>query len=217
MGCDIHLYLENVETIYNGNLQSRSIGQFHSGRNYTMFSLMANVRNYDGNTLFSPKGLPTPLGYEAKYDNELYVIKDEDYHDQERYVSRTVAEGWVGKGISLWTDPSMKWVTHPDWHSHSWLTFEELQQVKAAYIKIRFPREGWYQREEEIDWRDIDARGISRDNVQVVFHDSGTMKNYYEVNIGPWSVQPFPIEYEAVLAALQSLGEGGRIVFWFDN
>lgn len=133
MGCDIHVYLELVEEISVDKEYIYSVAEFYPGRNYWLFSLMAGVRN-DSNPnllLFPPKGLPKEVGYIARYENELFV--PENYTGEERTTSRENADKWIAAGKSKQGYHGEKWVTNPDWHSHSWLTTKEMEVVKERY------------------------------------------------------------------------------------
>lgn len=73
MGCDIHLFTERKRNInktekwvnidnfkinlYSGNYE---LEECYQGRNYTLFSILADVRNYSDNKIISePKGFPS--------------------------------------------------------------------------------------------------------------------------------------------------------------
>lgn len=151
MGCDIHAYLEMVEDHYTW-----SLAKFRPGRNYLMFSLMAGVRTYEQTVLFTPRGAPDNMGFEARWD--YYVMPDEN-------ISREDIQRWIASGSSVWVDEERFIATNPDWHSASWLTTTEMQQVYSTYGS--------------------------------------------EIESEPG--------YKALLAAMETLGDKARLVFWFDN
>ena len=213
MGADIHMYLEFVDS----EDWVSSVAKFSLDRNYTIFCLMAGVRSYErSRTIYPPRGLPEKVGWEADHYNTLYVI-DKDTNE-EHYTSRETAEGWVERGISKWVDDNLQRVTHPDWHSHSWLTAEEFRQVKDTYETLEFPRAVWYQKEPEMDLAKeyMLPEGATLTDVAVSF-SKDYQSSPYRVEVGPKTKAVFPPRYEALLAALKALGENGRIVFWFDN
>lgn len=112
MGCDIHCYIEHLE---KDDKRWKSFGgHINPGRNYWAFGRLAGVR-HDGSPHVAPRGLPGDLGFSAAEDNTVYV----DDSNRQR------AESWVANGISKWTSIHHNFVTHPDWHSHSWLTADE--------------------------------------------------------------------------------------------
>jgi hypothetical protein len=126
MGCDIHVYPEYA----SGSRQDGSdywnlaCDSFELGRDYKLFGLMAGVRR-EGQ-LFPKKGLPTDVSLSVKWKNELFVVEGEG--EGEGTCSRASAEKWGG-----YVDGKKDRVFHPDWHSHSWLTLDELKAVEKAY------------------------------------------------------------------------------------
>lgn len=126
MGCDIHCYVEYKE---KERKRWRGFGgRINPGRNYMIFALLANVRNYwNVFPVLEQRGLPENLWIQAKNDNELFVTVEET--DEEGCTTPERAAKWVEIGISKYTDESKKWVTNPDWHSHSWCTASELREV----------------------------------------------------------------------------------------
>lgn len=109
-------------------------------RNYDLFAMLADVRNGRGfagdktgegfNPICQPKGIPKDASFEVM---RKFCIREDADH------SRDVLRGWVERGMStvVKLGPVME-VTHPDWHSASWLTVEELdaydwnQETKLA-------------------------------------------------------------------------------------
>lgn len=221
MGCDIHLYLENVEAVTingkdTGETHVNSIARFRPGRSYAMFSLMAGARRDEEFILFEPKGLPEKLGYEAESDNWLFIYAEAD--DYEGYCTREQAEKWVKSGSSTWRDDKQKYVSHPDWHTHSWLNLQEFEQVKAAYESKIFPKQSWYQMTPYLkDTTLYDGTQIDLTQLKVTYQEKGRYRGNYLFEVGPYEPAVFPPVYEAVLGALRALGDTGRIVFWFDN
>lgn len=125
MGCDIHCYIEYKQAGREG--WSGFGGRINPGRHYGIFAKMADVRNDYGITpIAQPRGLPEDASYRANDDNRLYITKSEG----EGFCSPESAERWVKSGASKYVnshDGKPAWVTHPDWHSHSWLTAQELE------------------------------------------------------------------------------------------
>lgn len=93
MGCDIHLFTERKRNINNEekwvNVDNWKLNPYYDknneeekeyelisayrNRNYTLFSLLANVRNYDDNKIISePKGFPTDASEIVKKQNEYW-------------------------------------------------------------------------------------------------------------------------------------------------
>ena len=207
MGCDIHLYIEykNKKVAFDGYKDNwHSFGKsINTGRNYAMFALMANVRNYysDGKlpVLVEPRGIPEDVGYIAKDDNQLYICEDEG----ENYTTMERAEKWVESGSSKFIDNQEgkpTWVTQPDWHSHSWLTTSEFETIINNYLELE---SGWHKE-------------------RVAEHMTFVEQN--NIKLESWAYAP-PVmndepEYQVVLASMkrfEELGYDARIVFWFDN
>jgi len=206
MGCDIHLYIEykSKKTEFDGyNPGWQSYGnRINPGRNYAMFSLMADVRNYGDEklpVLVEPRGMPDDVSYTASNDNRIYISETKS----EDYVSMETAKRWVESGSSKFindNDGNPTWVTQPDWHSHSWLTTSEFESVLNKYFELEA---GWHkERVEEHN------KMVKEDNIQP---DSWAY--------APPSINDEP-EYQVVLASLkrfEELGYDARVVFWFDN
>jgi len=129
MGCDIHLYIEHKEpaiTTWAG-----FGGRINPGRYYGLFAKLAGVRNYDEiKPVAEPRGMPDDASWIADADNRLYITDSEG----EGYASPENAALWVQEGNSKYIDNEAEagkhvWVTHPDWHSHSWLTPDEYSEA----------------------------------------------------------------------------------------
>ena len=207
MGCDIHLYIEykSKKPRYDGRESNwASFGdRINPGRNYAMFGLMANVRNCysDGKlpVLVEPRGMPDDATYSTADDNRMYISEDEG----ENYVTMETAEGWVKSGSSTFinnNEGKPTWVTQPDWHSHSWLTTSEFENVLNKYLELE---SGWHK--ERVDTHN---KMVERQNIQP---DSWVYAPP-DMDIEP--------EYQVVLASLkrfEELGYDARVVFWFDN
>lgn len=144
MGCDIHCYVEYASFNRGGNGEpywQNLGGRSNPGRDYGMFGLIAGVRG--GEALFPPKGLPSgAIGWETKDDAFVRVTENGNPHDQcgcpDSYeMSRPQAEEYLAKGyaqeIERDKDGNLTRITHCDWHSHTWLTTEEFNQILEAY------------------------------------------------------------------------------------
>lgn len=129
MGCDIHCYIE-YQSKETGRWNDFG-GKINPGRNYYMFSLLAGVRGEESSALFPPRGLPDNLGYSSANDSRLFITDT----DGEHCLNKETAAKWVEQHISeyILLNDNPIWVTHPDWHSHSWLTTKEYQEVLKKY------------------------------------------------------------------------------------
>lgn len=135
MGCDIHCYMEYTPRERREGETERYWygfgGRINPGRNYEFFATVANVRNWDGPDAITPmyelRGVPEDMGFSARYDNTLYVSETDEEHN----CTREQAESWVEHGCSKWAHDDKSFVTHPDWHSHTWLTGKEWREAVA--------------------------------------------------------------------------------------
>jgi hypothetical protein len=209
MGCDIHLYIEYKSKEkdfgkYKYKQQWQSFGgKINPGRNYAMFALMANVRNYynDGKlpVLIEPRGMPADSSFHSTSDNRCYISNGGSGSD----VPMETAKRWVENGSSQFiygVNGEPYWVTNPDWHSHSWLMTDEFENIISKYLELET---GWHK--ERVGQHNNMVR---EDNIQ----PDSWMYAPPDMNIEP--------TYQAILASMkrfEELGYYARIVFWFDN
>jgi hypothetical protein len=205
MGCDIHLYIEykSKKTEFDGyNPGWQSYGnRINPGRNYAIFSLMADVRNYGDEklpVLVKRRGMPDDAGYTATDDNRIYISDV----PSSRYVSMETAKSWVNSGSKFINDKegNPMWVTDPDAHSHSWLTTSEFESILNKYLELQSV---WHKKRVEEHNKMVKEENIQPDSWAYA----------------PPSSNDEP-EYQVVLTILkrfEELGYDARIVFWFDN
>ena len=150
MGCDIHMYLEytdkeTLDRVAKGetNFKGEPIkpywrdfgGRINPGRNYWMFGFISKgVRSSFDNGL-PAKGLPPfdELGFHSRNDSVCYISET---LDDENSVKLETALRWAEGGrLKIINDQSGKprWVEHPDWHSHTWLTTSEFESAIKKY------------------------------------------------------------------------------------
>lgn len=138
MGCDIHAYVEYVafkshdDTDYWKCLISNA-----GSRDYTFFSLLADCGRGYHSPVIPNRGFPE--GECSYVVREAYYLQvSDEFADHEGYVSIEQADSWVKSGLSqeVATSGSTRLVTHPDWHSVSWLTYEEFAQVIATWLTL---------------------------------------------------------------------------------
>lgn len=216
MGCDIHCYIEyrnRDKKSINGDVVESSWssfgGRINPGRNYGIFTLMAGVRSWgkeDEQLLFKPKELLEGLGYSARSDNYLYITTGEECKCGECInVTAEKAKKWVESGSSKYVNNQRgepTWVSHPDWHSHSWLSVEEFRQVLEKYKVV-----------EQKDWELRES-----DRLALINQCKESLKENSWLN-DPCDHYDEP-RYHAMLAAMEKFEEMGyesRLVFWFDN
>lgn len=121
MGCDIHAY---VEYKYKGSKHWMSFGgRINPGRIYGMFAKLADVRNgWAIVPISEPRGVPQDMAGNTFEDYSMYISDTEG----DRYVTADKAAKWVENGSSVYLRDG-KFVSDPDWHSHSWCTTSELE------------------------------------------------------------------------------------------
>lgn len=138
MGCDIHGYIEYEDwTDNDGKVHRSCFGENLGTRDYSMFGLLAGVRR--GSAIFEPRGIPENISFAVKNSFYKFVVDGEASRDG--YVSKATAQEWIDSGWSKYVDD--KWITDPDWHTPSWLTAKEYEQVLRA-------------REEDKDYGNVD-------------------------------------------------------------
>ncbi len=122
MGCDIHCYIEYKPA--GSDHWSDFGGCINPGRNYELFGKLAGVRR-EGPPIVEPRGLPEDASCAASSDAWIYVTETTS---SEGFCSREQAETWLGYG-ARYRDPDKRFVSNPDWHTHSWLTTDEYASV----------------------------------------------------------------------------------------
>ncbi|WDA37828.1 hypothetical protein [Sphingobium sp. YC-XJ3] len=140
MGCDIHSYIEYAEfTANDGQPYWKNFTKNNGSRNYVMFGVLAGVRVPEAK-LFDPKGMPEGrLGFDTSDDYWDCVAPESnpEWADSDDWVSLEQAERWVESGYSVGErdeNGRLRRVSGPDWHSHSWLNFTEVQQAMDHYL-----------------------------------------------------------------------------------
>lgn len=140
MGADIHMYVEyrNKKRAQEELTTRRKPYWYSYGdhmnpcRNYTLFAILAGVRGYYEDS-FDPKGKLDldEMSIAARHDAYLWIV-DKPSHEVhcDGCVSRENAEMWQGYGRKIIDD---KWIEHPDWHSHSWMSIKELEEAFERY------------------------------------------------------------------------------------
>lgn len=189
MGCDIHSF---AEVRKNGkwekvgeHFELDDFGKEYEKRektecpfdwrSYSMFAFLAGVRNYDHcEPISEPKGLPK----NSEFLNSLTA--DEGYGAISQY------------------EHIMDW----DYHSHSFLTLEEL-------LDFDYDRSFWNRRITRIIYRE-DGSVAGSNGACIAEEGEGRIVTYRE-NLGE--------HFFKVIEELKQLGnpEDVRVVFWFDN
>lgn len=131
MGCDAHMYVEYKNKKRTDNYWSGFGGRINPGRNYKLFGLISKGVRCEFEESFEAKGMPTDAGFEANGDNRLYITSD---GNGEGETTLEKAKSWESNGCEIiYLNEKPTWVTHPDWHSHTWLTVDEFEQAISNY------------------------------------------------------------------------------------
>jgi hypothetical protein len=157
MGCDIHMYVEHrARSRRDGSWWSFG-GRLNPGRYYGLFGYIAGVRG-GGPPVVAPRGVPDDMAWSAREDWWLWINYDGTagesevspetarkyvesygcvYHGEVRpHYSRTITSvnGEVTETARTYGaahDGSPRYVSHPDWHTPTWLTADELRTALA--------------------------------------------------------------------------------------
>lgn len=178
MGCDIHLYTESKRTVngvekwvncdywkknpYHGldNYEKEyDLVSAYSNRNYTLFGILAGVRNGYGNIVISePKGLPEDVSEEVKKEFDRWgsdghshsYFTLEELKDHYALVPPAKISGYVSKDDAKLLDeegvkPS-QWcqsVSHPDnYEFRKWIVDSPLKYL-IDVLEKRYCEEFW--------------------------------------------------------------------------
>lgn len=224
MGCDIHIYPEyyskkdladEPEKVFVHSICS----DYSVGRSYELFGIMAGVRGGDSDCIAPPRGLPDNpcIGWNAAHECSLTVVPDEELKTGNWITDGTVAQSmvdqWRKNGNRILTTrppgPNQKEIIqHPDYHSYSWLSTQELFEVRRRYLnsEIRFNYEAYNLRKKDVKGY-IKTLDTVKDPVELLNHNFGLFE-YASLNglIG-------------MLHLIERTDSDfvGRIVFWFDS
>src|SRR5574343_37130 len=132
MGCDIHAYIEYWNPSQNEPYVSSLGGQF-GVRDYTMFGHLAGVRYTPHcGPVSAPKGLPEgELSWQVEQAAYLTVNDEGAAKGWVDFCSDEQARSW---GNEIIEGRHRRRTVHPDWHSFSWLSTEEVAQAIGQYF-----------------------------------------------------------------------------------
>jgi hypothetical protein len=153
MGCDAHFYIQYKKKTDDDRWWWDFGGRINPGRNYAMFGILAGVRDHNTPHSFDPKGI-------LPYEKQSYSVRDDLY--------LTITEDGNGDNETT-LEQALKWsredkiikdadgnpykVLHPDWHSHSWMTIDELKQACKWYKK--YAKESGYDNDVPLEYKVI--------------------------------------------------------------
>jgi hypothetical protein len=203
MGCDIHAHIE-VETTMN-NMDDdclpyiKHFAKISITRDYILFAHMAGIR--DSNNEFKhvsePKGMPSEISYQTLNEYTTYVIDDKNFSEEDsEFCPRSKAEEYVNKGYTKWWDDNKSFIVNSDWHSPSWLSIEELEEVLKLYCSNQIE-----------DWSSI----LYEEKMQ---QKMDFLKSPKMVDMPPNR------DLLGIIGAMKSIRDENhepRLVFWFDN
>jgi hypothetical protein len=214
MGCDIHSFIDYEEGQQpDGRTGVFQFGTVHIHRDYFLFALMAGVRTDEpADAVVPPRGVPRLSG---RTQDEFAMFVTDDTGGDPHYCTRETAEGYVKHG-SFYLDPEKRFVSNPDWHTPSWLTVPELEEVRRRY------REGLTKRHAAYQEQTKKVREMAKE------HDPKTTDAALDEG---WLTKFRPEEdtvrgseltrLDAAIAAMKVLDGDtpgrSRLTFWFDN
>ncbi len=139
MGCDIHAFIEYRRS---ADRWWPFGSEFRLGRDYDLFGCLAGVRSGKHNPVASGRGVPSDVAYAADSENKLWISDSLE----EGCTTKENADHWISSGNStpIMRDGKMVAVTHPDWHSHSWCTMDELTTVLETVSAEHAPSPDYY-------------------------------------------------------------------------
>lgn len=135
MGCDIHSYVEYGKKDEEGKIRWRNFGgRVNPGRNYFLFGTLCKGVRSEFDFGFEEKGIPEDVGYAALNDSRLYITET---GKEDRCATLEQAKRWEKCGCKIFYNDNNEavFVSHPDWHSHSWLSAEEFEKALALYYE----------------------------------------------------------------------------------
>lgn len=200
MGCDIHAFIEYADFVdKNGDISWSCFGgRYNPGRDYTMFGVLAGVRD-DRFQLFEPRGLPDgKRSYEVEDYMTIWISDEHAGGDGDsKTVTLATAQKWVDQGEQfVFNKDGKPWrVTDPDLHSQSWLTLDEFRHALNYYTLG--------EKAAEIDVDPNDQQVVMQ--AVVALHGGGRQ---YDVG---WGAMLAAMEY------FEAQGHQSRLIFCFDN
>lgn len=215
MGCDIHLYVEkrgedgtwvaadkwvkNPEYESDPEYESEYVVDWkdllYSDRNYSLFAVLAGVRNsYGIDPIYEPRGLPTDVTELVKAKSDRWGI---DGHSHS-YLTLAELETHMGGAMILHHEGVVDWQGYMQWKE---LGFPYMYSKSVAGPKMHITTNKGM--EDAIEW------GFNKNGAYtVVKWDSPASED-----MGSFATETLP--------KLRQMSDGKpediRIVFWFDN
>lgn len=125
MGADIHCYVEYTEKAGSVPLDDWQCfgGRINPGRNYYLFGLLAGVRG--GPPIFEPRGMPQSYSYEVRGDHLIYVSDGGGENTVTPERAEQLVNSCCAQYVKSVNGAEKAFITHPDYHSHSFLSLDE--------------------------------------------------------------------------------------------
>lgn len=143
MGIDIKAFIDiypslevDLDTVKSCNIYC--FGEIYILRDTKLFGLMAGVGE-ETKPLIAPRGIPTVSSWQVQYAYTVIAIPDEQWtlghgeSSKPRYCKRSQAEALVKSSQSKYLNNALSEILDADAHTFSWLTREELEQIRNNY------------------------------------------------------------------------------------
>jgi hypothetical protein len=153
MGADVHMFIQYKEKSDNKEFWWPFGSKINPGRNYAMFGILAGVRNHDAPNRFEPKGILPKEKRSWPVEDDLYLTITEDGTGDHETTLEAAKRWFGGKEIIMDENGKPYKVLHPDWHSHSWMTPDELEQAYKNYKK--YAKRGGYNKGVPLEYKVI--------------------------------------------------------------
>ena len=149
MTTEIHAFIEyhggeSEPFSEEGDVRSFNLGEFLVACDYALFDLLAGARSRTNNkgsseVMFSPRGLPDNCS-DSVFRRFSVVIDDQANRSKLEIPVPVIAEprrkSFVENAILVSSTDGERLFQNPNWHSISWLTFEELKLICEKHGRL---------------------------------------------------------------------------------
>lgn len=218
MGADIHAYVESYSKSDYTNTPGRCYvdyfsGELNFGRNYTLFGLIAGVRSMNG-PIYPVRGIPTAPGLSFGCEYDLYVNvveREEDLRNGcmfscSRSILRTEAENWITSHHANYVNAEKTKISNPSYHSMTYLSLEELSNVRKQYLLEHIEYESELSRKNKKHLIDFIQQKTGKELIQFSFPGNECVSLYATLKIMQ-AIEDSSIDNDIVT----------RFVCWFDS
>jgi hypothetical protein len=205
MGTDIHAYIDYDEKI-NNDVVAYPLARIYIDRDYWLFTIMAGIRSasiQEQTPISPPKGLPERMSWRVQNDAYLMVVEDgiDGHHINNGCCTREYAESY-GK----YTDETKRYVHHPDWHSHTWFTLNEVNQIIRKYSMLKSRKQIWLQDQEPV------PSGYKLDE-----QEWSGLRLAHKEETEPAKIPMEILAIRGLMTETQNSGHNCKLICWFDN